>query len=209
VGEFVFRATEAALLGAPFAAFLAWLGARRWKGSVRRGVFWALCPSVAVAAGLVFKTSFVDTRFTVLCLAAAYVGCGGAAGILLSRSRSTLAFAFGTVMALAAMLGCVLGTVGVLAVGLVAAEHEPTAVGRLGGQHRYVVTRFGNVFSAKDGWAIAIYRRLSFAPFLEREVFAGRYETAVQPEVYSDLTQGIIRAVVQVSDQRVAFVPLN
>ncbi len=172
-------------------------------------VLWAVIPAVLAVAGVSFETSFVDVRVNAVFLAVAYAGYCVAVGLLLSRQRSTLGFSFGMVFTAPVLLGCLLGTVGVLGVGAIAAEYEPTATGALGEQHRYVVTRIGSVYSQDAGWSVGIYRRLGSVPFLERRVFARRYMVTDSSEVRVEEERGFRGAVVRISGQPPTAVPFD
>ena len=167
---------ELALLSGPVVAALAWLGAqRRPAGRVRAISICSLLPSAFAVAAISGQTSFVGGRADAIFIVVAYAGYCVAVGSALSRSRASLAFACGIASAALVVLGFILGTVGVIGVGLIAAEFEPVSAGRLGERHRFEVVAYGNVTSADDGLAVNIYRTSPSLPFLERRVFSKRY----------------------------------
>ena len=207
--EFLFGVAEVALLMAPIVVVLTWLGSRRRSGPIGTLVFYAVIPAALVVAAVTFETSFVDIRVNAVFLAVAYAGYCVAVGLLLSRPRSELAFSFGMAFLAPVLLGCLVGTVGVLAVGLIAAEYEPTATGGLGAHHRYLVTHFGSVASEDEGWRVGIYRTLGWAPFLERRVFSRRYVVTDSSEVRVEEQAGFRGALVRIGGQPPTTVPFD
>jgi hypothetical protein len=195
----VFRIAELALLSGPVVAGVAWLGAQRRSDSqVRAVAICSLLPSIFAIGAITGKTSFVGGGADAAFIALAYAGCCVAVGSALSRPRVSLAFAFGVASVALVVLGFLFGTVGVIGVGLIAADFEAVRSGRLGERHRFEVVSYGNVTSTDYGLSVYVYRTSSGLPFLERRVFSRRYPSAelsdLRVEVRDDSPGAVVLA---------------
>lgn len=100
--------------------------------------------------------------------------------------------------------GYISGTVGILGVGFITAEHVPRTIEVLDNGLTYKETGLGNAISDYRGVRIEIYKTYRFLPFLERELSFNEYygmEFARYPVTYNyDKQTGILNLTLDTTD---------
>lgn len=191
--EFIFYTVWLGLLLGPLAGALVAFARRR---HARRPDTWHLIGGIAPLGLSMFAVkcgmTFVDSRIGVAMLLVTYfLYCLTA--FSMARITVSLRSAFGWVLIAPTVGGSLLGTVGVLGLAMIAGSYVPIAGGSLGPGHRYIVTTYGNATTSDEGSIVTVYKRVSWAPFLERRVFERRFD-------YRDVKLGTLAAVVDQDD---------
>ena len=173
-----------------------------WRGRPRRPDVWRLVAGVVPLVVIVFAgalgLTFVDSRIGVVTLLVAYLlYC--AAAFLMARTTITVQSAIGWVLVTPTVGGVLLGTVGAVGLALVMGDYVPRGGGALGPHHRYVVTTYGNATTSYGGSTVSVYRRVAWAPFLERRVFEASFDD-------QDVEVGTVSAEIDHSNARRALV---
>jgi hypothetical protein len=210
--SFIFITIEAALLVGPALAYCTstYLLGTRPETAVRT-LLVTLGWLAVVLMGLVSGVSLRDLRTECLWLASGYLAyCMVACSLVRVRGFRHL----GAALALPLVAGYLISTIGIIGVGLIAAELVPRAAGPLGTSYRFAIFRFGNATTSDGGAEVRFYRQVDGVPMLERRVFSERYdyrryrtdEVAVSLEREPN---GRRLAVVTAGAQRIATVALH
>jgi hypothetical protein len=210
--SFIFVTTEAALLVGPALAYCAskyFLGKRPETAfrTFQVTLAWFAVVVLTAASGV----SFRNLRTGSLWLAGGYFAfCLVACSLLRVRAFRHI----GGVLALPLFVGYLISTIGIIGVGLIAAEMVPRAEGPLGTTHRFAIFRFGNATTSDGGAEVRFYRQVDGVPMLERCEFSERYDDRqyATDEVAVSLERepnGRALAVVTAGGRRIGTVPLH